>query len=199
MNRDNWVQIRIHTVVVEVPDFVYGRLHSLGQERHMLGPRGLYSNLTTFIGYRRAPIISHDVDTRHCRLRHSWRHSQERYTSGLLYSPRLPLSSHKQLPSAFMSHSHLTAGNFQLLFNNALNAYEKRTKKDLLVHPLASRLQACASPDEIFSIFQEQVQGLDQSQSNKDRMNKWLDPTVNTLSALSATLGEEGGAVSLRT
>lgn len=98
-----------------------------------------------------------------------------------------------------MSHSHLTAGNFQLLFNNALNAYEKRTKKDLLVHPLASRLQACASPDEIFSIFQEQVQGLDQSQSNKDRMNKWLDPTVNTLSALSATLGEEGGAVSLRT
>lgn len=98
-----------------------------------------------------------------------------------------------------MSHPHPTAVDFQPVFNNALNAYEKRTKNNLLAHPLASRLQACNSPSDILAIFQEQVQELDQSQSNKDRMTKWLDPIVNTLSALSATLGEDDDVVSLRT
>jgi hypothetical protein len=101
-----------------------------------------------------------------------------------------------------MSHSHLTASsssnNFQLIINNALKAYEKRTKKDLLAHPLASQLQACNSPSAILAILQQQVQGLDQSRSSDDRWTKWLDPTVNILYALSATLGEGAGLVSLR-
>ena len=99
-----------------------------------------------------------------------------------------------------MSHSHLTAAstsNFQLIFNNALKAYEKRTKKDLLAHPLAAQLQACNSPGDILSILQQQAQGLDQSRSS-DRWTKWLDPTVNVLYALSGTLGEGVGLVSLR-
>ena len=99
-----------------------------------------------------------------------------------------------------MSHSHLTAAstsNFQLIFNHALKAYEKRTKKDLLAHPLAAQLQACNSPGDILSILQQQAQGLDQSQSS-DQWTKWLDPTVNVLYALSGTLGEGVGLVSLR-
>ena len=101
-----------------------------------------------------------------------------------------------------MSHSHLTAAhvpNFQLVFNNALKAYEKRTKKDLLAHPLAFQLQACDSPSAILAILQQQVQGLDQSRSSEDRRAEWLDPTVNILFAFSATLGEGVGLVSLRT
>ena len=99
-----------------------------------------------------------------------------------------------------MSHSHLTAAstsNFQLIFNDALKVYEKRTKKDLLAHPLAAQLQACNSPGDILSILQQQAQGLDQSRSS-DRWTKWLDPTVNVLYALSGTLGEGVGLVSLR-
>jgi hypothetical protein len=101
-----------------------------------------------------------------------------------------------------MSHSHLAAAsssNFQLIINNALKAYEKRTKKDLLAHPLASQLQGCNSPGAILAILQQQVQGLDQSRSSDDRWTKWLDPTVNILYALSATLGEGVGLVNLRT
>jgi hypothetical protein len=102
------------------------------------------------------------------------------------------------------SHSHLTASessssHFQLIINNALKAYEKRTKKDLLSHPLASQIQACNSPGAILVILQQQVQGLDQSQSSNDRWSKWLGPTVNILYALSATLGEGVGMVSLWT
>jgi hypothetical protein len=62
-----------------------------------------------------------------------------------------------------MSHSHLAAAsspsNFQLIVNNALKAYEKRTKKDLLAHPLASQLQACNSPAEILAVLQQQSPG----------------------------------------
>ena len=98
-----------------------------------------------------------------------------------------------------MSHSHLTAdsSNFQLTINNALKAYERRTRKDLLAHPLASQLQACNSPDAVLVVLQ-QVQGLDQSRSSDDRWTKWLNPTVNIIYSLSETFGEGGGLVSLR-
>jgi hypothetical protein len=98
-----------------------------------------------------------------------------------------------------MSHFHLTAAstsNFQLAFNNALKAYQKRTKRDLLAHPLAAQLQACDSPSAILDVLQ-QVQGLDQSRSG-DRWINLLEPTVSVLYALSGTLGEGVGLVSLR-
>jgi hypothetical protein len=124
---------------------------------------------------------------------------QSAQLSAIVLSPRTSLSC------ALMSHSHLSdltassSSNFQLIFNNALKAYEKRTKKDLLAHPLASQLQACDSPTAILAILRLQVQGLDQSRSGDDRWTKWLGPTINVLYTFSATLGEGVSLVSLRT
>ena len=100
-----------------------------------------------------------------------------------------------------MSHSNSTASssNFQLVINNALKEFKKRTKQDLLAHPLASQLQVCDSPGAIMNVLQQQVQGLDQSGSTDDRWTKWLDPTVNILYSLCDTLGEGVGLVSLKT
>ena len=98
-----------------------------------------------------------------------------------------------------MSHSHLTAApssNLQLVFDNALKAYENRTKKDLRTHPLAPQLQACNSPNAILAVLR---QGLDQSQSSDDRWTKWLDPTINVLFTFSATVGAGVGMVRPRT
>ena len=108
------------------------------------------------------------------------------------------------ISAALMSNSHpITTGssssNYQLIFNNALKAYEERTKNDLLTHPLAAELQNCNSPIEILAVLHQQVQGLDQSMSSDDRWTKWLDPTVNVLYMLSKTLGESTSLVSLRT
>ncbi|KAN0115700.1 hypothetical protein V8E52_006646 [Russula decolorans] len=93
-----------------------------------------------------------------------------------------------------MSHSHRTSrsSNFQLIFDNALKAYKKRTKNDLLTHPLADRLKACDSVDSTLTVLQELVQELNQSQRSNQ---KWLDPTVNVLLAFSETLGEGVGSV----
>ena len=92
-----------------------------------------------------------------------------------------------------MSHTLPTStssSNFQLVFNNALKAYERRTKKDLLTHPLAARLQYCDTHSSILIVLQQQVQELNQSQSSDERLTKWLDPTVKVLYTLSETLGE---------
>ena len=85
---------------------------------------------------------------------------------------------------------------FQLIFINALNAYEKRTKNDLLAHPLATELENCNSPSEILAVLHQQ--GLDQSMSSDDRFTRWLSPTVNVLYVLSKTLGEGISLVSLQ-
>jgi len=94
--------------------------------------------------------------------------------------------------------SSSSGSNFQQIFNNALKAYEKRTKNDLLAHPLAAQLQACHSPDAILAVLQKQVERLNQSRNTDHRWTKWLDPTVNVLFSLSATLGEGVGLVRLR-
>jgi hypothetical protein len=105
-----------------------------------------------------------------------------------------------------MSYTHPTAtktatssSNFQPIFDNALKEYQRRTKKDLLTHPLAAQLQACDSPSSILLLLQQQVQDLDRSQNINDGLTKWLDPTVNLLYALSDTLGEGVGLVCSRT
>jgi hypothetical protein len=97
-----------------------------------------------------------------------------------------------------MSHTHptSTSPNFQLIVDNALKAYKKRTKNDLLTHPLADRLQACDSPNSILTVLQEQVQELNESQRSN---TKWLDPTVNVLLTFSEALGEGVGLVRFKT
>ena len=79
-----------------------------------------------------------------------------------------------------------------MVFKNALIAYEKRTKKNLLSHPLATELRNCDNPSKILSLLYQQVQGLD------NRWIKWLDPTVNVLHMLSEALGEVISLVSLK-
>ena len=105
-----------------------------------------------------------------------------------------------------MAHPHPTASsssnqvsNFQLIINNALGEYKKRTKNDLLAHPLVTDLQSCNTPSAILSVLHRQVRVLDESRASDERWTRWLDPTVNVLFALSATLGEGVGLVRVRT
>ena len=86
------------------------------------------------------------------------------------------------------------SSRFQALFQAALKSYKKQTKSDLLAHPLLSQLQSCDSTAAIVVILQDQVQVLDKSRSGDDKLTKWLNPTVNVLSAFSATVS---GGVSL--
>ncbi|KAI9435330.1 hypothetical protein H4582DRAFT_2100470 [Lactarius indigo] len=95
-----------------------------------------------------------------------------------------------QTPPASSSSS-----NFQAIFHASIKEYEKKTKKDLLLHPLMVQLQTCNSPTDILAVLQTQVQQFKQSTSGDDKLTKWLIPTVNVLYAFSAALGEGVGLV----
>jgi hypothetical protein len=83
-----------------------------------------------------------------------------------------------------------SSSNFQLIFETALKAYEKKTKRDLLAHPLASKLQTCNSLGSILAVLQGQVDDIDQARKTDERLTKWLGPMVNVLLAFSGTLSE---------
>jgi len=83
----------------------------------------------------------------------------------------------------------------QNLFNTALEAYEKKTKKDLLTHPLSAKLQHCDSPAAILSVLQELVQQFDQRRCKNERLSRCLNPIVNVLYGVSTTIGEGVGLV----
>jgi len=85
-------------------------------------------------------------------------------------------SSHN-LPSrprdSLMADTQPTASsssNFRFVFDNALKAYKKRTKNNILAHPLAAQLQACDSPTAILSFLHQQVQELNQSRESDERL-----------------------------
>ena len=90
-----------------------------------------------------------------------------------------------------------SSSNFQGIFYAAMKEYEKKTKKDLLAHPLIGQLQPCNTPADILTVLRGQVQQFDNSTSGVEKWTKWLNPTVNVLIALSGALGEGVGLVSL--
>src|ERR1700761_7764112 len=88
--------------------------------------------------------------------------------------------------------------NFQPIFEKALEEYRKKTGKDLTTHPLAAEINGSASPQAILTVLEGKANELNQSRGSDERLTKWLNPTVNILNALSATLGEGAGSVSSR-
>ena len=88
-----------------------------------------------------------------------------------------------------------SSSTLQTIFVASLKEYEKKTKKDILTHPLMAQLQTCNSPTEILTILRAQVQQFEQSTSGDDKLTKWLNPTVNVLYAFSSVIGTGVGLV----
>ena len=96
-----------------------------------------------------------------------------------------------------ISSTTTSSTHFQNIFNTALEAYKKKTKKNLLMHPLSAKLQHCHSPAAILLVLQELVQQFDQRRCRNKRLRSCLNPIVNVLYALSTTIGEGVGLVRL--
>ena len=90
-----------------------------------------------------------------------------------------------------------SSSNFRAIIVAGMKAYEKKTKTDLLTHPLATQLQSCNSSSDILAVLHDKVNEFDQSRSHNERLSSWLNPTINVLYAFSATLGQGVGLVSL--
>ncbi|KAH9073507.1 hypothetical protein EDB83DRAFT_78369 [Lactarius deliciosus] len=87
------------------------------------------------------------------------------------------------------------SSNFRTIFVAALKEYEKKTKTNLLTHPLATQLESCNFSSDILAVLHNKVNEFNQARSHNERLSSWLNPTINVLYALSATLGEGLGLI----
>jgi hypothetical protein len=123
------------------------------------------------------PSIHHLSPTSHCL--------------GILASPP-PRSHHNMSDQPGLSH-------FQVLFESALQDYERKTGITLTNHPLAERLQTCHSAESVTALLQEQTRALGEFRES-DKIMRSLKNVVSVLSKISATaaLGKDFGTVCLR-
>ena len=94
-----------------------------------------------------------------------------------------------------------SSSNYQSIFDNALEAYKKKTKKDLRSHPLLPKLQTCNSPDAVIAVLREQIPIFDLSHSTSSlnsRLTNWLNPTVNVLYKFSEAISAGISPVRIR-
>ena len=96
-------------------------------------------------------------------------------------------------PATSTSHS-----NFVPIFNAALESYKRKTKEDLVLHPLLSSLQPCDSPEAVLTVLRDQIPAFNQSHNRDDGLTKWVIPTVNVLYTFSGTIGQGVGLVNIR-
>ena len=97
------------------------------------------------------------------------------------------------VPSLFMSMTAPPASsssssdlpNLQAVFDTSRKAYEKKTGKNLLTHPLMAQLQDCNFPADILVVLRSQVAS---TISVNDKLIKWLDPIVNAISGFSSVI-----------
>jgi hypothetical protein len=87
-----------------------------------------------------------------------------------------------------------SSSNYQPIFDGALEAYQRKTGKDLTKDPLLRTLETCNSPDAILTILRGQILEPGQSHDGTDKSTAWLIPTVKVINAFSETIG---GALAL--
>jgi hypothetical protein len=88
--------------------------------------------------------------------------------------------------------------NFVAIFNAALESYKRKTKEDLVSHPLLPSLQSCDSPEAVLTVLRDQVPAFGQSQNPDDGLTKWVIPTVNVLFLFSGIIGQGVGLVNIK-
>jgi hypothetical protein len=78
---------------------------------------------------------------------------------------------------------------FKLILDDALTEYQKKTKKNLLEHWLATELKTCESIDAVLGVLQDQAKAIARTSAGDQRLMKRIGSSVNVLSSISDTVG----------
>ena len=92
-----------------------------------------------------------------------------------------------------MSHTSASSPSLQLLFDAALQSYEKQSGMKLIDHPLARQLENCHSVDSIMDILQQQVHVLIEFRGGNGKVMNSLKRVVHVLLGLSTNTILSGG------
>ena len=93
---------------------------------------------------------------------------------------------HPSSPFAMLQTSPETASrpSYNVIFDNALEAYKKQTGKDLTSDPLFRNLETCHSPDAILAVLRAQTSSRELRNSGDGSLT-WLNPTIKVLNSFS--------------
>jgi Lon protease-like protein len=87
------------------------------------------------------------------------------------------------------------SSRFRVLFETALQDYDRQTGTTWANHHLAEQLGECNSVESISALLQEQARSFSDSRGGASRIMKPLKRTVSVLYTLSSSLGEAIGMV----
>jgi len=117
-----------------------------------------------------------------------------------------PTNPHTSLIFYFYTHFFLcctmsdsSGTRLQLLFDTAMQSYEKQTGLKLIDHPLARQLESCHTVESVMNILQHQAWSITGFREDDGKAMRSLKRVVHVLHALSTstTLGEGIGLVRL--
>jgi hypothetical protein len=114
---------------------------------------------------------------------------------------RLSIISHSSPPSIMSSSVPSTSTSqldFASIFNPALDAYKRKTKKDLSSHPLLPKLESCDSPDAVLTALHKEIPTFSESENSDNRLTKWIMPTVKVVLGFSSAIAQGVGLVNIR-
>jgi hypothetical protein len=87
--------------------------------------------------------------------------------------------------------------NFQSIFDDAVKAYDEKTKGNITEDPLLAVLAPCKSANDVLIVLRQKEESLTTSKNDAESITKWLTPTIHVLCAFSSAIAQGVGLVSI--
>jgi hypothetical protein len=91
-----------------------------------------------------------------------------------------------------------STSNLHMILKEATKQYRTLTGEDLATHPCAAQLENWNSVDAVQGVFQAQAQDFEEFRKGNKKLLTWLCPMVQTLVAVSGSLGDTLGGVDIK-
>ena len=88
-----------------------------------------------------------------------------------------------------------SSSHFKSILDAALDEYKSKTGNDLINNSLAKDIQDCESAEAVLDIIQREAKAFHKFGDGDKGLMKWINPSVDVLYTISATLGQGVGIV----
>ncbi|KAH9970756.1 hypothetical protein BGW80DRAFT_1253850 [Lactifluus volemus] len=85
--------------------------------------------------------------------------------------------------------------NFQSIFDDAVKAYDEKTKGNITENHLLAMLAPCKSANDVLTVLHQKENTLSTSINGTESITKWITPTIHVLCAFSAAIAQGVGLV----
>jgi hypothetical protein len=92
--------------------------------------------------------------------------------------------------------SSSSTSRFQIILNNALQDYTKRTGVDLTKYDIANQLERCGSPGEVLMLLRDKAKEFKEYRDGNRKLINWITQFIQFVLVFAGFLGEATSNVS---